>query len=288
MKKIVTLGATIAALVFFLAACSNNSTKSNEKVLAVGSTALQPLAEQAGQQFQDKNPSISIQVQGGGSGAGLSQVAAGSVQIGNSDIFAQQGKNIDASKLVDNKIAVVGIAPVVNKDTKVKNVSQKQLIDIFTGKITNWKQVGGANEKIVVINRAQGSGTRVTFEKFALNGTKTKTSQEQDANGTVQKIVASTPGAISYLAFSYLKGDNLQSLSIDNVKPTEENVMTNAWKIWSYEHMYTKQNPTATTKKFINYMLSDDVQNKFIKKLGYLPIDSMKVTKDHNGNVVNK
>lgn len=297
MKKIVTLGATVAVAAFMLAACGNNSSKNSAKsgssdavsgkVLAVGSTALQPLADQAGAQFQNDNPNASVEVQGGGSGAGLSQVASGSVQIGDSDIFAEQGKGIDASSLVDHKVAVVGMAPVVNKDAKVKNVSQQQLIDIFTGKITNWKQVGGADEKIVLVNRAQGSGTRVTFEQFGLKGAKPKASQEQDANGTVQKIVATTPGAISYLAFSYLTGANLQAVSIDNVKPTEANVTTNAWKIWGYEHMYTKGQPTGATKAYLKYMTSAAIQDSLVKKLGYLPISAMKVTRDASGQVTN-
>lgn len=295
MKKIVTLGATLAVAAFMLAACGNNAknsaSSSNDatsgKVLAVGSTALQPLADQAGAQFQSENPKATVEVQGGGSGAGLSQVVAGSVQIGNSDIFAEQGKGIKASDLVDHKVAVVGMAPVVNKDAKVTNISQKQLIDIFTGKITNWKEVGGANQKIILVNRAQGSGTRVTFEKFGLKGAKPKTSQEQEANGTVQKIVASTPGAISYLAFSYLKGANLQALAIDNVKPTEANVTTNAWKIWGYEHMYTKGQPTGVTKAYLKYMTSTAVQDNLVKKLGYLPISAMKVTRDASGQITN-
>ncbi|CAH0418268.1 phosphate ABC transporter substrate-binding protein [Periweissella ghanensis] len=296
MKKIVTLGATVAVAAFMLAACGNtgsknsaksgsNSSEVSGKVLAVGSTALQPLAEQAGAQFQNDNPKASVEVQGGGSGAGLSQVAAGSVQIGDSDIFAEQGKSIDASKLVDHKVAVVGMAPVVNKDAKVKNVSQQQLIDIFTGKITNWKQVGGADEKIVLVNRAAGSGTRVTFEQFGLKGAKPKASQEQDANGTVQKIVATTPGAISYLAFSYLTGANLQALSIDNVKPTDANVVTNDWKIWGYEHMYTNGEAKGATAAFLKYMVSPAIQNGLVKKLGYLPISDMKVTRDASGSV---
>lgn len=295
MKKVMTLGVTVATIGMLLAACGNaNSSNSSSKlssktvsgkVLAVGSTALQPLAEQVGQTFQTNNPKANVEVQGGGSGAGLSQVASGSVQIGNSDIFAEQGSGIDASKLVDHRVAVVGMAPVVNKATKVTNLTQQQLIKIFTGKITNWSQVGGANQKIVLVNRAQGSGTRVTFEQFGLNGATPKSSQEQDANGTVQKIVSTTPGAISYLAFSYLSGNKLQAVSINNVKPTETNVATNKWKIWGYEHMYTKGKATGATKAFINYMLSDSVQNGLVKKLGYLPISSMHVSRSATGKI---
>lgn len=269
---------------------TNGSSSASEhagKVTAVGSTALQPLVEKAAGQFQNDNKKISITVQGGGSGTGLRQVQDGAVQIGDSDIFAESKQGIDASKLEDHKVAVVGMAPVVNKDAGVENVSMAQLKDIFTGKITNWKEVGGKDEKITVVNRAEGSGTRATFEDAVLKGDKAVKSQEQDSNGTVQKIVSSTPGAISYLAFSYLN-DSVKPLSIDKVKPTDENVESNKWKIWSYEHMYTKGKAKTATADFLKYMDSKDVQDNLVKKMGYISIHNMKVQKDSKGNVTNK
>jgi len=274
--------------------CSNSSsaTKSSSsevsgKITAVGSTALQPLVEKAAGDFQKDNSKINITVQGGGSGTGLSQVQYGSVKVGNSDIFAEQKDGIDAKKLVDHKVAVVGMAPVVNKDAGVKNVTMDQLKQIFTGKITNWKDLGGKDEKITVVNRAEGSGTRATFESAVLGGEKAVKSQEQDSNGTVQKIVSTTPGAISYLAFSYIN-DKVEALSIDDVKPTDDNVADNKWKIWSYEHMYTKGDPKDATKKFIDYMKSDDVQKKLVKDMGYISTNDMKVQKDAKGTVTDK
>ncbi|HIW71352.1 MAG TPA: phosphate ABC transporter substrate-binding protein PstS family protein [Candidatus Levilactobacillus faecigallinarum] len=286
----------IAAISLLLVGCgkatsSTSSSKTSSaalsgKVTAVGSTALQPLAAKAGSQFTAKNSKVNLTVQGGGSGTGLSQVQSGAVSIGDSDIFAEEKAGIKASELTDHKVAVVGMGPVVNKDTGVKNLKMSQLKEIFTGKITNWKMVGGKDQKIVIINRAQGSGTRATFENAVLKGATAVKSQEQDSNGAVQKIVATTPGAVSYLAFSYFT-NKLQAVSVDNVTPTDNNVETNKWKIWSYEHMYTKGTPDKATAAFLKYMSSKDVQSSLVKDMGYISIHDMKVSKDAKGTVTN-
>ncbi|WP_072153071.1 phosphate ABC transporter substrate-binding protein [Weissella viridescens] len=280
-----TLGVSVLAAATLLGGAT--VANADSKVMAVGSTSLQPLAQEAGEKFGEKNSGVSVNVQGGGSGAGLSQVGKGSIDVGNSDIFASQKKGVDASKLQDHQVAAVGIAPVVNKDVSVKNLSSKQLKEIFTGKITNWKEVGGKDEKIVLVNRAQGSGTRFTFEQNVLDGKSAKTSQEQDDNGAVQKIVGQTPGAISYLAFSYTQGNaasKIKTISVDKVKPTDKNVADNKWKIWAYEHMYTTKNPSKDTKKYIDFVKSDDMK-KTTKKLGYIPMSDMKVQKDDQNKV---
>ncbi|CAI3403568.1 phosphate ABC transporter substrate-binding protein PstS family protein [Enterococcus cecorum] len=291
MKK---LSAMLLLAGVFLAGCGNASSTGNSsanskqvQIVAVGSTALQPLVESAQEQFVAKNANYQITVQGGGSGTGLSQVASGSVQIGNSDVFAEEKDGVDASKLVDHQVAVVGMAPVVNKAVGVKNVTKDQLIAIFTGKVKNWQELGGKDQEIVVVNRASGSGTRATFEKWGLDGAKTIQAQEQDSSGTVKKIVSSTPGAISYLALSYID-DSLEALSLDGVAPTAENIETNDWPIWSYEHMYTKGKPTKEIKKFLDYMVSDEVQEGLVKELGYLPVTKMQVSRSADGQVTEK
>lgn len=265
---------------------SGAASNENVEILAVGSTALQPLVEAAGESFSADNPNYTITVQGGGSGTGLSQVEAGAVTIGNSDVFADEKDGVDASKLVDHKVAVVGMAPVVNKDAGVTDLSQQDLIDIFTGKVKNWSELGGADQEISVINRASGSGTRATFEKWGLDGAETIQTQEQDSSGTVRKIVAETPGAISYLALSYVD-DSIQALSLDGVEATPENIADNKWPIWSYEHMYTNGEPDANVKAFLDYIMTDDVQQGIVIELGYLPITDMKVERSVDGEVMN-
>lgn len=291
MKK---LSAMLLLAGVFLTGCGNASSTENSsanskqvQIVAVGSTALQPLVESAQEQFVAKNANYQITVQGGGSGTGLSQVASGSVQIGNSDVFAEEKDGVDASKLVDHQVAVVGMAPVVNKAVGVKNVTKDQLIAIFTGKVKNWQELGGKDQEIVVVNRASGSGTRATFEKWGLDGAKTIQAQEQDSSGTVKKIVSSTPGAISYLALSYID-DSIEALSLDGVAPTAKNIETNDWPIWSYEHMYTKGKPTKEIKKFLDYMVSDEVQEGLVKDLGYLPVTKMQVSRSADGQVTEK
>lgn len=284
MKKLFGLFAILA--LGLLAACGARSS-GGESITAVGSSALQPLVEAAAEQYQTDHLGVFINVQGGGSGTGLSQIQQGAVEIGNSDLFAQEKAGIDAGKLVDHRVAVVGIAPIVNKKVGVSNLSVVQLRRIFTGEITNWREVGGKNLPIVLVNRAQGSGTRATFERWVLEGRQPLSAQEQDSTGMVRSIVASTPGAISYVAFSYVD-NTVRAVSLAGVKPTDQNVTTNDWPIWSYEHMYTKGKPTGLTKQFLAYMMASDTQHKLVAKMGYIPVTQMKVERDAAGNVTNK
>lgn len=284
MMKKNSLVLTVLLCTFALTGCSKWVDR-GESITAVGSSALQPLVESVADEFQTNQPGRFINVQGGGSGTGLSQVQSGAVEIGNSDLFAEEKPGIEASKLIDHRVAVVGITPIVNKKVGVTNVSADTLKKIFTGEIQNWKEIGGTDQAIVLLNRASGSGTRATFEKWVMQGATTKQSQEQDSSGMVRQIVADTPGAISYVAFSYVT-KAVQTLQVDNVQPTDENVMTNAWKIWSYEHMYTQKNPARLTKEFITYLLSDEVQEKMVSKLGYIPVSKMKVERDWQGNII--
>ncbi len=264
-----------------------NAGGTSGSIVALGSSALQPLVDEASRQFTGKNPQAQIQVQGGGSGTGLSQVASGGADIGNSDIFAEEKSGIDAASLVDHKVAVVGMAAVANADVGVDNLTKQQLIDIFTGKITNWKEVGGADQTITLVNRPKSSGTRATFFTYALNKQEEKEGITEDSSGTVKKIIAETKGAVGYLAFSYFD-DTVKPLALDGVKPEENNVLDNSFPIWAYEHMYTKGEASGLAKTFLEYMVSEDVQKNLVPKLGYIPVTNMKVERDVNGKITQK
>ncbi len=294
-KRLLVAGCVLVLTAALLAGCGGrgqpagqNPAELSGTITAVGSTALLPLVEEASKQFMARNPKVQVYVQGGGSGTGLSQVSSGAANIGNSDIFAEEKSGIDASKLVDTLVCVVGIAAVANPGVPVENLAKNQIIDIFTGKITNWKEVGGPDQKIIVINRAKGSGTRSTFKAFALDGKEeTAGGMEIDSSGQVKKTVRETPGAISYLALSYLDG-SIRPIKIDGVEPNEENIVNGKYPVWAYEHMYTLGQPPGHVKGFLDYMLTDEVQNNLVPKLGYIPVTKMTVTRDARGNVTRK
>ena len=253
-------------------------------ITAAGSSALKPLADNAADSFLNDHPDVSITIDAGGSGEGLKQVSEGTVDIGNSDVAAEDKLDETAAKeLVDHQVCVVAMAPIVNKDVAeagVKSLTKEQLISIFTGKTTNWKDVGGPDEDIVLVTRPESSGTRATFQKYALDGNEeaSNTSMETDDSGVLLTNVKSTNGAIGYVALSYLTGDaGVETVAIDDVEPTLENTYSGKYPVWTFEHMYTKGEPNEVTKAFLDYITGDEYGDQ-MEKLGYGVASKMTVT----------
>ncbi|GKU25284.1 phosphate ABC transporter substrate-binding protein [Clostridium folliculivorans] len=292
---VIALALTMATGIF--AGCAsksdNNSATDSGKGSAIagsitisGSTALKPLIDKAGENFQAKNKDAQINSQGGGSGTGLTQVLQGAVEIGDSDVpAADKLKSEEASQLVDHQVVALGFAVTVSKDVPVTNLTKAQIADIFSGKVTNWKAIDGKTDlPITVVHRPASSGTRATFMKTVLDGKKDvendKIGVVQDANGSVKTALESTKGSISYVALSYLLDDeakkSLVPVSIEGVQPTKENITTGKYIFWSWEHMYTKGEAKDLAKAFIDYITSAD-NKKAVEDLGFISVGDMKV-----------
>ena len=289
LKKMMALALASTALIA-AAGCGGNSepaksgasgAKVTGQVTSSGSSALLPLVKDAAAKFKSKNPEVSLTLNAGGSGTGLKQVAEGSVNIGNSDVPAEKKLSAEKAKgLVDHKVCTMTVAAIINKDIadKVKNLTSQQLQDVFTAKVTNWKEVGGPDEPIVLVTRPTTSGTRALFTELALAGQEeaSNKSLETDDSGTLIQSVAQTKGAIGYVALPYLVNNkDVAALAIDGVAPTLENTYNGTYKVWGYEHMYTKGEPTGAVKAFLDYILSDEYGVE-IEKQGYGVSSKMK------------
>lgn len=290
LKKMMALALASTALIA-AAGCGGNSepaksgaaagAKVTGQVTSSGSSALLPLVKDAAAKFKSKNPEVSLTLNAGGSGTGLKQVAEGSVNIGNSDVPAEKKLPAEKAKgLVDHKVCTMTVAAIINQDIadKVKSLTSQQLQDVFTAKVTNWKEVGGPDEPIVLVTRPTTSGTRALFTELALAGQEeaSNKSLETDDSGTLIQSVAQTKGAIGYVALPYLVNNkDVAALAIDGVAPTLENTYNGTYKVWGYEHMYTKGEPTGAVKAFLDYILSDEYGAE-IEKQGYGVSSKMK------------
>lgn len=288
MRQLLSAAAVIAGI--SLAACggggsssSSSSTTTTQNaqsaaspagasasIAAVGSTALLPLVKQAAIDYQTKHANVKISVSGGGSITGITQAAQKGADIGDSDVPAT-----NQPSLVDHRVAVVNFGVVANPKAGVKNLTVQQIRDVFSGKVTNWNQVGGANQAITIINRPRSSGTRAVFVKNLMGGKQpTETGLTQDSSGTVATMVAQTAGAASYLAMGYVKPGEQVAVSINGVAPNDANVESGKYPYWSYEHMLTNGQPSATVADFINFVTTD---KPLLTQLHFIPVGEMKV-----------
>ncbi len=255
--------------------CSGGAHPSN-KVIVSGSTTILPIAEQTAEAFMKANPDTQVLVSGLGSSAGIEAVSAGTADIGTSsrDLKPEEAK----LGLVDTPIAYDGIAVIVSPDNPVTGLSTAQLRDIFTGKIKNWREVGGDDRAIDLVNRDEASGTREAFSKIVMGKTAhfAPSAAVLPGTGQVRDVVARAAGAIGYISAGFVEprftNVRVKALAVDGVAPTKKSIATNQYPIGRTLHFFTKGQPTGLTKRYIDYVLSSAVQKGVVVDAGFIPI----------------
>ena len=223
-----------------------------EKIVMEGSTTVLPIAQKAAEVFMQKNPGADISVRGGGSGVGIASIIDGTCDIGDSsrpikdtelDKATTNGRDIKA-----HVIAMDGIAVIVNPANNVSALSKKQIKDIYTGAVSDWSEVGGDNQKIVVISRDTSSGTFEAFGELALDKAKVRPDAlMQASNQAVASTVARTPGAIGYVGLGYLSSE-VKAVTVNGVMPSKETVLNNKYPFGRPLFMYTNGEPKGMVK----------------------------------------
>jgi len=271
MKKMIKL--MVAGLMLF---GTTSVLAAKKNITMSGSTTVLPVAQKAAEAFMDINPSVNISVRGGGSGVGISSLISKTVDIGNSS-RAIKDKELATAKQkgvnpVGNVIALDGLAVVVHPTNTLTEISIKNLKDIYTGKITNWKALGGADKEIVVISRDVASGTFEVFKEKVLGGDKTKEDALMLAsNKAIATTIQDTPGAIGYVGLGYLSED-VKSLKVEGVLPSNKTVQDGTYKLARPLYMYTNGAPKGLVKDFIDFILSKNGQ-KIVSDVGYVPLE---------------
>ncbi len=262
MKKTI-LASLVVAAVFMLSGCG----KSKTSITLAGSTAFQPFAEKLAEQYMEQNKNVNITVQGGGSSVGIQSANSGAAQIGMADLVTLPA---EANGLTPTVVAQDGVVIVVNPKNSITNLTSDQIRDIFNGKITNWKELGGQDAPITVVSREAGSGTRSSFEEIIKNVNLLKNALIQDSNGTVRETVANDPNSVGYLSHG-LVNEKVKALTVDNSECTPANIADGKYKLVRPIFLLVKGTPQGEIKNFIDYILSAEGQ-KTIKSDGLLPV----------------
>ena len=280
-RKSILLIVSVLLVAALTAACTATSTPSapvseptaeNATVSVSGSTTVQPLAEKLAEAFMTENTGIRIDVQGGGSSVGVKAAGQGTSDIGMASREIKESELAEFPKLNVVVIARDGIAIVANADVTVSDLTVEQVRDIFSGKITNWKDLGGEDQNIIVVSREEGSGTRGAFEELVMGKDALITASAilQPSNGSIRTTVSTTPYSIGYMSFGYLD-DTIKAISIGGIAPTEPNAADGSYPIVRPLNMLTNGEPTGAVKAFLDFILSDAGQ-KLVVEDGYIPV----------------
>lgn len=205
-----------------------NAAALSGSITMAGSTSMEKLASALNEAFMLAYPDVTAAAQFTGSGAGIEAVTAGTVDIGNSSRALKEEEK--EKGVVENIVAIDGIAIVVDKENAVTDITADDLSKIYTGAINNWKDVGGNDQPIVVIGREAGSGTRGAFEEILKVEEQCKYAQEIDSTGAVMAKVAATPGAIGYVSLDVVD-DTVAALAIDSVQPTVADIQAGTYPL---------------------------------------------------------
>ena len=234
-----------------------------------GSTSMEKLCEAMSESFMETYPGVTVTVEYTGSGAGLESLASGSVDIGNSSRHLKDEEV--AGGAVENVVAIDGIAVIVDPANSVSDIPADKLAAIYKGEITNWSDLGGNDEAIVVIGRESGSGTRDAFEELLEVKDACKYAQELDSTGGVKAKVAATPGAIGYVSLDVVD-ESIKAVSIDSVEPTEANIIAGDYLLSRPFVMATNGEISAQNdlvKGWFDY-ISSDAGKDVIKSAGLI------------------
>ncbi|SFP96141.1 phosphate transport system substrate-binding protein [Butyrivibrio proteoclasticus] len=283
-RRIIAIMAAVSLMTFGLVGCGSESPQSadaaeqgkneesvelNGTIKLAGSTSMEKLCEAMSESFMERNPGVTVTVEYTGSGAGLESLAAGSVDIGNASRGLKDEEK--ASGVVENIVAIDGIAVITNKSCSIKDVTSKDLAKIYSGEITDWAELGGEEQPIIVIGREAGSGTRDAFEELLEVKDGCVYAQELDSTGAVLAKVATTPGAIGYVSLDVVD-DTVSGLKIDGVEPTEEEILAGNYMLQRPFVMATKgemSGQNELVQAWFNYINSDDGK-EVIKQVGLI------------------
>ena len=234
-----------------------------------GGTAHIPVMKLAAQAIMERYPDIRITVAGGGSGVGVQKVGEGLVQIGNTG-RALKDTEIAKYGLVTFPFAIDGVAVAVNPANGVTGLTKAQVKDVFAGKVTNWKDLGGADAPISLYVREDGSGTRETFEERALDkGTSAPSANVVNSNGAMKTAIAQDKNAIGYVGLGHLD-ESVKGVAVDGMVPSQEGAADGSYTVTRLLYMNTKGEPEGLTKLFVDYIYSEDGKG-FISQSGYIP-----------------
>lgn len=224
--KLAALAGAFAVAIGTLAGCGNGGTTASDSILIVGSTSMQKLTSALAERYMDIHPDVTVNVEVVGSGAGIEAVLNGTADIGNSSRNLKDGEKAEGA--VENIVAIDGIAVCVDTSNTVTGLTKQQLIDIYTGAVKNWSEVGGTDAPIVVVGCEAGSGTRNAFEEILGIKERCVYANELNSTGAVMAKVAFTPGAIGYVPLDMV--DHMViALRLDGVAPTPESIRAGAY-----------------------------------------------------------